>query len=130
MRKLITLVRSNIKIKTMKKIISLCFFVFAVGLGTQTLKAQNIIEINAVAAEKTKELKQALKFDANTEHQVYKVYQAYERKKLNIDRIVASGKTVSEDDKMAFNNMLAERFKKILTATQYERYLIYSKSPK
>ena len=114
----------------MKKIITLCLFAFAMVLGTQSVKAQNIIDINAEAAAKTKELKQALKFYGDLEEKVYHVYQEYGRKKAINDKILAAGKKVPEEDVIALDNMLAERFKELFTPAQYERYLEVSKSPK
>lgn len=114
----------------MKKIITLCLFAFAMILGTQSIKAQNIIEVNAVASEKAKELKQVLKLNNETQDLVYQAYQEYERKKYSIEKSIAAGKTVSEEDRMEFNNMLAEKFKPIFTPEQFERYLEYSKSPR
>ncbi|HLT32761.1 MAG TPA: hypothetical protein VKZ98_03140 [Aquaticitalea sp.] len=114
----------------MKKIITLCFFAVAMILGTQSITAQNIIQVNAVAAEKTKELKQSIKFDSDTEDLVYQTFQEYERKKYSIEKVEAAGQTVSEEDRMKFNNMLAEKFKVLFTPEQYERYLTVSKSPR
>ncbi len=114
----------------MKKIITLCFFAFAMILGTQTSMAQSVIEVNAAASQKAKELKQVIKFNDDTQDLVYKAYQEYERAKYNVDQIIASGKPVPEKDRMALNNMLAEKFKELFTAEQYERYLTYSKSPR
>src|SRR5690606_4722041 len=128
--KMITLVCAHLKIKTMKKIITLCFFAVAMILGTQSITAQNIIQVNAVAAEKTKELKQSIKFDSDTEDLVYQAFQEYERKKYSIEKVEAAGQTVSEEDRMKFNNMLAEKFKVLFTPEQYERYLTVSKSPR
>lgn len=114
----------------MKKIMTLCLFAFVMVLGTQTATAQSIIEVNAVASQKTKELKQVIKFHGNTEDLVYQAYQEHERKRYSVDQMVAAGEVVPEKDRMALNNMLAERFKELFTAEQYERYLTFSKSPR
>ena len=60
----------------MKKIITLCVFAFALVLGTQTMNGQTMVEINQAAFTKTQELKKIIKFDAETEEEVYLVYQA------------------------------------------------------
>ena len=56
----------------MKKIITLCLFVFAMFLGTDSANAQsNKIEVNAKAAEKTEALHKFLKFDDEQKEKVY-----------------------------------------------------------
>ena len=47
----------------MKKVITLCLFVFAMILGTESTMAQTSAEINNEAAETTKSLKKILKLD-------------------------------------------------------------------
>jgi len=46
----------------MKKIITFCFFAFALVIGTQNVLAQNKLEINKEANEKAYELRKQLKF--------------------------------------------------------------------
>ena len=114
----------------MKKIITFCFFAFAMILGTQTVAAQSMVEINSIASKKTQELKKAVKFNNDTEDMVYKTYQAFEKKKANLEKITASGETVSAEDKQKINNMLNEKFKSIFTPEQYKLYLAYADQQK
>lgn len=113
----------------MKKIMTICFFAFAMVLVTQTSMAQSVIEVNAAASQKAKELKQVIKFNDDKHELVYQAYQEYELAKFNVDQMIAAGKTVPEKDRMELNNMLAEKFKTLFTAEQYERYLnLFKKS--
>ena len=83
----------------MKKIITLCVFAFALVLGTQTMNGQTMVEINQAAFTKTQELKKIIKFDAETEEEVYLVYQAYESKMYNVNQSIANGDVISDEDK-------------------------------
>ena len=49
----------------MKKIITLCIFVFALFIGTASVTAQNKLEINDEASVKTERLRKLLKFKIN-----------------------------------------------------------------
>jgi hypothetical protein len=110
----------------MKKIITLCFFAFAMILGSQTVAAQSMVEINSLAAKKTQELKKAVKFDSETEEMVYKTYQAYAQKKFNVDKSTDNGNTVSAEDREKIENMVAEKFKSIFTEAEFKRYLDFA----
>ncbi|GFZ92990.1 hypothetical protein GCM10011531_26200 [Aquaticitalea lipolytica] len=112
----------------MKKIITLCVFAFALVLGTQTMNGQTMVEINQAAFTKTQELKKIIKFDAETEEEVYLVYQAYESKMYNVNQSIANGDVISDEDKQKVESMLFKRFKKIFTEEQYELYLTTNNS--
>ena len=114
----------------MKKIMTLCFFAFAMVMGTQTVAAQSLVEINSLASKKTQELKKNVKFDDATEHQVYEAFQAFEQKTASVTKIEASGKTVSSEEKETIKNMLVEKLKNIFTEDQFVRYLEFSKNKK
>ena len=108
----------------MKKIITLAIFTFALVLGTQSVNGQNPIEINKIAAEKTKQLKQYVKLsDQTVEDQVYATFQEYERKKYGINQMIAAGEAVPEKDMLQLENMLTDKFKELFTPEQLERYL-------
>jgi hypothetical protein len=109
----------------MKKIITLCFFAFAMILSTQTMTAQSMVEINSLASKKTQDLKKAIKFDTNTEELVYQTYQAFEQKKYNIVKLESEGKVVSAEDQEKIDNMLIEKFKNIFTVEEFNRYLAF-----
>jgi septum formation inhibitor MinC len=75
----------------MKKVITLCVFVFAMFIGNQTLTAQNTkledkLEINAKASEKTETLERALKFDKNQKEQVYEAFKLFLNTELSLSR--------------------------------------------
>ena len=114
----------------MKKIITICLFAFAMVLGTQTVAAQSKVEINSIASKKTQELKKAIKFNSDTEDKVYQTYQMYEQKMANLEKIIASGETVADEDKEKINNMLNDKFRTIFTPEQYKLYLEYADQQK
>ena len=114
----------------MKKIITLCFFAFAMIIGTQTAVSQSLIEINSLAAKKTQALKKVLKFNAETEELIYTTYQAYEQKKSNMEKIVEDGRSVSSQDQKKIDAMLTDKFKSILTDEQFKRYLSFADEQK
>ncbi len=114
----------------MKKLITLCFFAFAMILGTQSAASQNIIEINSLAAEKTQELKKVIKFTDETADLIYKTYQIYEQKKYDLEQLNARGESVAKDDVKKVENILSEQFKTIFTEEEFERYLEFEKNQK
>lgn len=114
----------------MKKIMTLCFFAFAMILGTQTVAAQSVIEINSLAAKKTQELKSIIKFNHETEDLVYKTYQNYEYKKYSIEELKAQGKSVSQEDMKKFDNLLPEQFRAIFTEDEFQRYIKFTNNQK
>ena len=114
----------------MKKIMTLCFFAFAMVLGTQTVAAQSMGEINSIASKKTQELKKAIKFSDETEDKVYETYQLYEQKMATVTKTEAEGGTISEEDKTIIKNILNERFKNIFNEREYETYLKIAKDQK
>ena len=109
----------------MKKIITLCFFAFAMVMGTQTISAQSMMEVNAKAATKTKELKQALKLSNEIEDKVYTIFQEYIKTKASMDQKKASGKIIAPETEKKFSTLLADKFKVIFTEDQMQRYLTY-----
>ncbi|GAA4244209.1 MULTISPECIES: hypothetical protein [Winogradskyella] len=109
----------------MKKVITLCLFVFALFLGTQTTVAQNSKieinkEINAKAATKTEALRKHIKFDKEQRNEIYSALKAYEQSKVRI-----SNNPVSEDEKAKIEKQLNDKIKKILSEEQFERYLTF-----
>ncbi|MEZ4793114.1 MAG: hypothetical protein R2783_06535 [Gelidibacter sp.] len=114
----------------MKKIMTLCFFAFAMILGTQTVAAQSKVEINSLAAKKTQALKKAVKFNNDTEDLVYQTYLSYEKKKYSIDKALTEGETISDEDRKKVDNILTDKFKSIFTAEEYRRYLAFEDSQK
>ncbi len=106
----------------MKKLLTLCFFAFAMVLGTQTIAAQSTVEINSLASKKTQELKKAVKFSNETEHIVYETYQEYEQKMAKVTKLEAEGKTITSEEKKVIANMVSDKFQKIFSESEFERY--------
>ncbi|MCK8480799.1 hypothetical protein [Psychroserpens algicola] len=105
----------------MKKLITLCLFSVALLFNTQSITAQNTLEINAQANIKTKELRKIVKFEDSKKQDVYKAYQDYgiAYKKIS------SNLTENTERFEKINTALDERLKNILTEEEYVLYLKY-----
>jgi len=101
-----------------KKIITFCFFAFALSFGATNMNAQTKIEINKVANEKANELKKVIKFNDNTLEDVYQAYKAYG----NAKKALKFNVNVTEEDKTKAEATLQENLKKALTEEEYNRY--------
>ncbi|MFP4846932.1 hypothetical protein [Winogradskyella sp. PE311] len=107
----------------MKKIITLCLFVFAMFLGTESAMAQNNkSEVNAIAAEKTEALRKFIKFDNDQRDKVYLAVQEYTQATLDLK----TAKVVKEAAVGKINTLLETKMKAILNDEQFERYLTFS----
>ncbi|SDI39789.1 hypothetical protein [Winogradskyella thalassocola] len=116
----------------MKKIITLCLFVFALFLGTQTSVAQNnklemMKTVNTKAAEKTEALRKFVKFDNNQRDQIYEAQQEFIKDNYLIEKqnVVEEG---TAKKLKAISEQLETRMKTILSEDQFERYKQFSKS--
>lgn len=109
----------------MKKIITLCFFSFALFFGTQTIMAQSIVDVNKLAASKTEELAKVIKFNSDTQNTVYKAYQDYIQRTYTTSEMVANKTTPSKQDVEKANRILSEKLKSVFSDEQYARYLKY-----
>ncbi|WP_458627654.1 hypothetical protein [Winogradskyella sp. PC D3.3] len=121
----------------MKKIITLCLFVFALVLGTQTAVAQDSKfgsekEINAIvnakAAKKTESLIKFVGYEKHLSETVYDAvrehtYDTYLIELQHLTEEEGSSKKLKE-----INAKLENRMKAILTKAQFERYLRFPKS--
>lgn len=110
----------------MRKIITLCLFVFALFLGTQTTVAQNTKleakkEINAVASTKAKALKQHIKFDKNQQNGIYEALKTYGQGMASLE-----GKPTSEEEVAKIEKQLDDKVKSILNDEQYQLYKAYN----
>ncbi|MCK7588984.1 hypothetical protein M0G43_00200 [Subsaxibacter sp. CAU 1640] len=114
----------------MKKIITLCLFAFAMVLGTQSINAQSMVEVNSLAAKKTQELKKAVKFNTETEEAVYETYQTYVKKQMSFEKVAANGGTVTAEEKEKVEKMLTEKFRAIFTAEEFQRFQDFEDSRK
>jgi hypothetical protein len=106
----------------MKKIVTFCFFALALCFTTQTLKAQNLIEINAAANQKANELRKTIKFDNNVLEEVYQAYKAYETKIQSINKFMEEGSTESINAKAETKNVLNKRLKELFTEEQFATF--------
>jgi len=103
----------------MKKLITLCFFAFALLFSTQGLMAQNIQEINATASEKAKEIQKNIKINNLQLEDVYQAYKEFQTNYVKISDDLAG----NQEQIMKLNDLLDEKLKGILTNEQFERYL-------
>lgn len=111
----------------MKKIITLCLFVFALFIGNQSVVAQNSklvdkIEINTQAAEKTETLRKFIKFNDTQRDQVYEALREYTQAYFSIKEQVA----VEEGAVEKIETHLETSMKSILTDEQFARYKEFS----
>ncbi|WP_426429403.1 hypothetical protein ACPX19_07555 [Winogradskyella sp. HB-48] len=107
----------------MKKVITLCVFVFAMFIGSQTLTAQNTkledkLEINAKASEKTQTLDRYLKFDNNQKDEVYEALRLFLSTELSQSRDENTLPGEIEKNKMR----LETQMKEILNEEQFSKY--------
>ena len=102
----------------MKKIFTLLAFAFIFTLGTQSIVAQNKIEIHRVAAEKTQALYKAIKFSTDQREQVFEAIKDYE---FDMVKFKATTNTDEESEKK-IKDRLEVRMKEILNEAQYDNY--------
>ncbi len=102
----------------MKKIFTLFAFALIFMLGTQSGIAQNKIEINRVAAEKTEALYKTLKFSTEQRHLVYNAMKEFGK---DMARYNQAGSN-NEEEKKKIREQLDVRIKEILNEEQYDRY--------
>ncbi len=103
----------------MKKLITLCFFAFALLFSTQGLDAQNKLEINAAASEKAKEIRKTIKINNNQLEEVYQAYKTYEITYQKISSDLQGNEAKLEK----INTILDTKLKGILSEEQFDRYL-------
>ena len=103
----------------MKKVLTLCLFVFTMFLGTESAIAQtNKKEVNAKAAEKTEALRKFVKFNDAQRDLVYKALQEYVQANLDLQKLEVVEKGVVAK----IEKLLETKMQDILTETQFERY--------
>ena len=103
----------------MKKLITLCFFAFALLFSTQGLDAQNKLEINAAASEKAKEIRKTIKINNDQLEEVYQAYKIYEITYQKISSDLQGNQAKLEK----INTILDTELKGILTEEQFDRYI-------
>ena len=106
----------------MKKIITLCLFVFTMLLGTESALAQsNKIEVNEKASLQTEALAKLIKFDNDQKEQVYLALQEFTQATLDLKKATV----VKDDAKGKIKALLDSKMQSILNEEQFERYQIY-----
>ena len=103
----------------MKKIITLCFFAFALLFSTQGLDAQNKLEINAAASEKAKDIRKTIKINSDQLEDVYQACRTYETTYQKISGDLQSNQVQLEK----INTILDTQLKSILNEEQFDRYI-------
>ncbi|MGB3607928.1 MAG: hypothetical protein WA775_07720 [Psychroserpens sp.] len=106
----------------MKKLVILFLFTMALLLGSQSVTAQNTLEINKQANINTKALRKVVKFDSDKMQEVYEAYQSHGIAMKNLK------KTAPDDQERLkkINEILDEKIKSVLSDEEYSRYLDYS----
>ncbi|MDC0007407.1 hypothetical protein OAE07_05525 [Winogradskyella sp.] len=107
----------------MKKVITLCLFVFAMFLGTDSATAQNKIEINTEASETTETLRKLLKFNNTQRDNIYDAYKEYGKAHANL----TSSRTVTEEAVTKLKKRLTDKVEAILNEEQFEGYKAFVK---
>jgi len=107
----------------MKKVITLCLFVFAMFLGNQSVVAQNTklidkIEINTKASEQTEALRKFIKFNDSQRDEVYEALREYHQVSFSVNKQTVIEEGVIEK----IEAQLESKMKSILTEEQFLRY--------
>ena len=107
----------------MKKLITLCLFVFALFIGNQSVVAQNStlenkIEVNSKASEKTEALRKFIKFNNEQRDEVYEALREYTQANFAIKQQKSVDKGTVEKIEMR----LETQMQSILTEEQFLRY--------
>ena len=106
----------------MKKIITFCFFAFALVLGTQNAVAQNKLEINKVANEKAYELRKELKFSDEALEETYQAYRDKALKQYSIAEYEGAGTATYKESMAKIETQFLAKMESALTEEQYERF--------
>ena len=102
----------------MKKVITLCLFVFTLFIGTQSVIAQNKIEINAEASKTVESINTYVKLNDSQKEYAYKAFEEYFAAKANLKKT----KHVNEKSYNKIKIRLESKLKTILTEEQFERF--------
>lgn len=114
----------------MKKILTLCFFAFAMVIGTQTATAQSKTETKENAANFAKKLQQLLQFDDATLSQVYEAYKEFNDKSATIKATNAVGtEAYAKNTKLIQERLMSSVKNALNDEAMYNRYLIATDQP-
>lgn len=113
----------------MKKIITLCLFVFAMFASNQSVEAQNTLtknkaEINTEASEKTEALRKHIKFSKEQTERVYLTIREYTIASQQVNKnSAADGAEMKK-----IEERLETKMKNILTDEQFQRYIEFKQN--
>lgn len=107
----------------MKKVSTIFILVIAFVFNISSSYAQNKIEINRVASERTLELRAQIKFSSEQQNNIYDALVTYETRMaiLNENAKLKMQRYIEEQKKIY--NALCENFKSILTPEQYDLFI-------
>ncbi|SDZ88207.1 hypothetical protein [Bizionia paragorgiae] len=112
----------------MKKIITFCFFAFALVIGTQNVVAQNKLEINKEANEKAYELRKQLKFSDDVLEETYQAYKGKALKKYSLAKHHGVDTPAYKKNMATLEADFKAKMESILTEEQYSRFVILNES--
>lgn len=107
----------------MRKLLMSGLIVIAFLVGSQNSYGQSTIGINKAASESTELLKKQIKFDTDTEHQIYQSYKVYQRQLHHINTMDTSNSDLITEEKKKVYSKLCDDLKEILTEEQYAMFL-------
>jgi len=103
----------------MKKYFTLFLFALALTFSTQNMSAQNQIDIDSAASQKTKLLQEAVKLDDSKMDDVFEAYKQYEFTYQRIENSLEK----NAERLTKINTALDAQLKRILTKEQFEIYI-------
>lgn len=110
----------------MKKLFTLCLFVFGLLLTTQTVNAQQqtfSTKVNQKAYQKTVEYGRHLKADQNTQEAMYTAFQEYYDKTNTLNSTHKVGTSNYTELQTKINKRLLTSLKSALSEEQFGKYL-------
>ncbi len=109
----------------MKKIITLCLFVFGLFLATNNANAQQKFsaEINNAAHTKAVEYGRYLKVNETVQESIFTAYQEFYAKSETLNNKFEAGTSQYTDLKNKINDRLLSQINEVLTEEQYTRFL-------
>ncbi|MGB6269660.1 MAG: hypothetical protein WBF67_11705 [Olleya sp.] len=109
----------------MKKLFTLCLFVFGFFLATNTANAQQKFstEVNNAAQTKAIEFGRYLKADQATQESIFTAYQEFYAKSETLNSTFKKGTSDYSDLEVKLNQRLLSQMNEALTDEQYAKYL-------
>lgn len=109
----------------MKKLFTLCLFVFGLLLTTQSVNAQQKFstEVNQKAYQKAVEYGRHLKADQETQEAMYTAFQEYYDKTNTLNKTQKIGSSGYTDLETKINKRLLTSLESVLNEEQFGKYL-------